>query len=70
MDIDQTNGNLHFVFYDRRNYTSSLTDVFLAYSGDGGETFTNRKISESPFLPFSDIFIGDYNNITAHNNIV
>jgi hypothetical protein len=70
MDIDQTNGNLHFVFYDRRNYTSSLTDVFLAYSGDGGETFTNKKISESPFLPFSDIFIGDYNNITAHNNIV
>lgn len=70
MDIDQTNGNLHFVFYDRRNYTSHLTDVFLAYSGDGGETFTNRKISGSPFLPVNTIFFGDYNNITAHNNIV
>ncbi|NOQ91533.1 MAG: T9SS type A sorting domain-containing protein [Flavobacteriaceae bacterium] len=70
MDIDQTNGNLHFVFYDRRNYEDVRTDVFLAYSGDGGETFTNRKISESPFLPTSDIFFGDYNNITAHNNIV
>ena len=70
MDIDQTNGNLHFVFYDRRNYTSHYTDVFLAYSGDGGETFTNRKISESPFLPNSGIFFGDYNNITVHNNIV
>ncbi len=71
MDIDQTNGNLHFVFYDRRNYTDQYqTDVYLAYSGDGGETFSNRKISESPFIPNSGIFFGDYNNITAHNNIV
>ncbi len=70
MDIDQTNGNLHFVFYDRRNYTSHLTDVFLAYSGDGGDSFTNRKISETPFLPNSGIFFGDYNNLTVHDNIV
>ena len=70
MDIDQTNGNLHFVFYDRRDYNDSNTDVYLAYSLDGGETMVNRRISESPFVPSSGVFFGDYSNITAHNNII
>lgn len=70
MDIDQTNGNLHFVFYDRRNYSDDQTDVYLAYSSDGGTTFKNIKISESPFMPHGGIFFGDYTNIVAHNNIV
>jgi hypothetical protein len=70
MDIDQSNGNLHFVFYDRRNYTDSQTDVFLAFSRDGGKKFTNKKISDEPFIPNKGIFFGDYTNITAHKNIV
>jgi hypothetical protein len=70
MDIDQTNGNLHFVFYDRRNYVDDQTDVYLAFSNDGGQSFKNKRISESPFLPNKDIFFGDYTNITVHNNIV
>lgn len=70
MDVDQTNGYLHFVFYDRRNYNNSQTDVFLAYSKDGGNTFKNEIVSESSFTPTSGIFFGDYNNIVAHNNVV
>jgi 5-hydroxyisourate hydrolase-like protein (transthyretin family) len=70
MDIDQTNGNLHFVFYDRRNYSNTQTDVFLAHSKDGGQTFKNEIVSESSFTPSSGIFFGDYTNITVHNNIV
>lgn len=70
MDIDQTNGHLHFVFYDRRNYLGDQTDVYLAFSNDGGNSFSNSKISEEPFLPNKSIFFGDYNNISAHNNIV
>ena len=70
MTIDQTNGYLYFVFYDRRAYNDNQTDVYLAWSGDGGETFTNVKISESPFVPTQNIFFGDYNNISAHNNMV
>lgn len=70
MDIDQTNGWLYFIFYDRRNYNDNQTDVYLAISTDGGETFLNRKISESPFIPVSGIFFGDYTNISVHNNIV
>ncbi|WP_347373008.1 T9SS type A sorting domain-containing protein [Aequorivita sp. Q41] len=70
MDIDQTNGNLFFVFYDRRNYTDTNTDVYMAYSLDGGNTITNKKISESPFVPNAGVFFGDYTNIIAHNNVV
>lgn len=70
MDVDQTNGYLHFVFYDRRNYSNNQTDVFLAYSKDGGTTFKNEIVSESSFTPSSGIFFGDYNNIVAHNNVI
>ncbi len=70
MAVDQTNGYLYFVFYDRRNYENSNTDVYMALSRDGGETFYNFKISESPFLPSSGIFFGDYTNLSAHDNVI
>jgi len=70
MAIDQTTGYLYVVFYDRRDYTNNLTDVYLAYSTDAGESFTNLKISETPFLPTSGPFFGDYTNITAHNGVI
>jgi Secretion system C-terminal sorting domain len=70
MTVDQTNGNLWFVFYDRRNYVSDSTDVYMAFSKDGGETFQNFKISEQPFKPNGSEFFGDYTNVVAHNNIV
>jgi hypothetical protein len=72
MDIDETNGNLYFVFYDRRNYTppSQKTDVYLARSMDGGNTFQNFKINANFFTPSSGIFFGDYISISAYNNIV
>lgn len=68
--IDQTTGYLYAVFYDRRNYDDAQTDVYLAVSKDGGITFENMKVSESPFTPISRVFFGDYNNISAHNGIV
>lgn len=70
MTIDQTTGYLYCVFYDRRKYDSDSTDVVLAVSKDGGETFRNIRISESPFSPFSTIFFGDYNNISVHNGVI
>ncbi|PKL78639.1 MAG: glycosyl hydrolase [Ignavibacteriae bacterium HGW-Ignavibacteriae-4] len=70
MDIDQINGNLFFVFYDRRNYDDTKTDVYMALSTDGGSKFINTRISESPFIPNEGVFFGDYSNIVAHNNIV
>ncbi|MCD4665045.1 MAG: T9SS type A sorting domain-containing protein, partial [Bacteroidales bacterium] len=70
MAIDQVTGYLWFVWYDRRNYDDSNTDVYMAVSTDGGDTFINFKVSESPFLPWSNIFFGDYNNVSAHNNVI
>jgi len=67
MTVDQANGDIYFVFYDRRNYDDRNTDVYMARSTDGGETFENILISESPFIPSSGVFFGDYTNITAFN---
>lgn len=70
MAIDQVTGWLWFVFYDRRNYPGSNTDVFMALSKDGGQSFQNFRVSDKPFLPNSGQFFGDYNHVTVHNNIV
>ncbi len=70
MTIDQTTGYLYTVFYDRRNYDDSQTDVYIAYSTDGGNSFTNLPISETPFIPGNNAFFGDYNHISAHNGRV
>jgi hypothetical protein len=72
MDIDPANGYIYCVFYDRRNYpvTSQKTDVYLARSVDGGNTFSNFKINQDFFIPSPSIFFGDYIGISAYNNIV
>jgi hypothetical protein len=70
MTVDQTTGKLWFVFCDRRNHSDLATDVYMAVSDDGGETFTNFKVSKEPFIPDPTIFFGDYNNISATNNII
>jgi hypothetical protein len=58
------------VFYDRRNYNTNETDVYLAFSKNGGETFHNYKISDAPFIPNPKIFFGDYTNIAVQNGII
>lgn len=68
--VDQTTGYLYVVYYDRRAYDDLRTDVYLAYSTDGGNNFTEMKISESPFIPTKEKFFGDYNNIAAHKGII
>ncbi len=68
--IDETTGHVFIVYYDRRNYEDLQTDVYLAYSSDGGDSFTEAKISESPFIPDSKKFFGDYTNISAHGGII
>lgn len=70
LTIDQTNGQLHVVFYDRRRDEDLATDVYWATSADGGVSWSNECISASPFVPDATVFFGDYNNITAHNGVV
>lgn len=70
MDVDPITGYIYIIFYDRRAYTDNQTDVYIAYSTDGGESFVNEKISETPFEPNGMVFFGDYNDISAYNNRV
>jgi hypothetical protein len=70
MTIDQATGIIYILFYDRRNYDNELTDVYLASSIDGGKTFLNERVSETPFFPLAETFMGDYTNIIAVNGMV
>lgn len=65
MTIDQSTGNLFFVYYDRRDTKENDTETYLSYSFNGGENFTDIKISKSPFTPDPELFFGDYLNIDA-----
>lgn len=70
MDVDQTTGYIYIVFYDRRHHKDNKTDVYLAYSTDGGNTFSNIKINEKSFEPSETIFFGDYNDISVYEGRV
>lgn len=71
MTVDPYTGYIYVLFYDRRNYTDSLsTDVYMALSKDGGGSFKNFKISDTAFRPRADFFFGDYTYISAFNNVV
>lgn len=68
ISVDPVTGNIYIIFYDRRNYEDTETDVYLARSTDGGETFNNTKISEKPFTPHERVFFGDYIGVCAYND--
>ncbi|MCA9329509.1 glycosyl hydrolase [Candidatus Saccharibacteria bacterium] len=68
MCVDPLTGVMYILYYDRRNYNDLKTDVYLAISRDGGQTFANEKVSDTPFVPNSKVFFGDYIGINAYNN--
>ncbi len=69
MAIDQATGHIFVVYYDRRDYEDNQTDVYLAYSWDGGSTFKEKRISESPFLA-TEVPFFDHISISAHNGMI
>ncbi len=70
MAVDQSTGYLYIDYYDRRNYGDLSTDLFVSRSTDGGNSFTDIKVSDSAFIPRSGVFFGDYTNIIAsHGHI-
>jgi hypothetical protein len=70
--IDQSNGDLHFVYYDRSKdvKNKNKTDVVWCRSSDGGKTFKSEIISESSFIPVKKIFFGDYLGIAVNKGMV
>lgn len=63
MEVDANNGFIYIVFYDRRAYSDNSTDVYLAWSENGGKDFSNVKINRESFMPERTVFFGDYNDI-------
>ena len=80
MDVDDVTGHVHVVFYDRREAAAKYpdvrlrpswnTEVYVASSYDGGESWENLKVSEEWFRPNPKGFFGDYNNISAYGGVV
>lgn len=70
MAVDATTGFVYILYYDRSEYPDLQTDVFLAYSVDGGLSFRTTRISETPFVPSENSFFGDYLNISAHKGVI
>ena len=72
MAVDPSSGYIYLVYYDRRAYPADdlRTDVYVAWSEDGGNSFRETKISETPFIPNPLHFFGDYIGITAHQGTI
>ena len=71
MAVDQTNGYIYIVYYDRRNYPDNDTsDVYISKSMDGGDHWIDYKISNEGFYSDGGTFDGDYIDIAAHAGIV
>ncbi len=71
---DPTNGYLSVVFYDNRNCGSAEAEAWMAYSTDGGETFTDLKVSDVTFTPapipnMASKYMGDYLAIDAYGGV-
>ncbi|HEY5533641.1 MAG TPA: T9SS type A sorting domain-containing protein [Ignavibacteria bacterium] len=69
MTIDQKTGYIYCVFYDLRNNPTTMTDVYIARSTNGGSNFINVKADTNPFNMINSN-LGDYINISAYNNKV
>ncbi len=70
ISVDPITGVVWVVFYDRRNTSGNATEVYVAKSVDGGESFENFLVSKSSFTPQENVFFGDYINIAARDGMV
>jgi hypothetical protein len=74
---DPVSGKLYCIFYDDRNLgtTSTACEVWVAYSENGGTTWSDFRVGDVSFTPspiagLADDYFGDYIGITARDNWV
>jgi hypothetical protein len=72
---DPETGVLSVVFYDDRNTTSTQCEVFVAYSVDAGNNWTDFQVSDVAFTPsaipgLATGYMGDYLGITSRGGKV
>ena len=69
---DPVTGNVSVIFYDDRNTGSTQCEAWMAYSNDGGDTWSDLKVSDVAFTPapipgLAFGYFGDYLGITSAN---
>jgi hypothetical protein len=74
---DPVTGKLYCIFYDDRKLgtTSTACEVWVAYSENGGLTWSDFRVGDVSFTPapiagLADDYFGDYIGITARDNWV
>lgn len=65
MTIDQVTGYIYVIFYDQRNMPLLSTNVYLARSTDGGESFENIRINTAAVPLHQNLY--DYIGVSAYN---
>ena len=68
--VDPVTGLVTVVYYDRSGTVGDATDVVVAWSSDGGTTFTAQKVNEAPFTPTAGVFFGDYIGIDTYDSVI
>jgi hypothetical protein len=69
--LSKETGRVYCLFYDRRRAGETTeTEVWLAWSDDGGKSFSEKPVSASPFVPDPKTFFGDYLNITCSGGLL
>ena len=65
-------GGVNVIYYDNRSWanTGDSATIYVSRSIDGGNTFTDIKLSDHNFKPNWSTQIGDYIGITSGNNKV
>ncbi|MDD5362774.1 MAG: T9SS type A sorting domain-containing protein [Ignavibacteria bacterium] len=66
--VDKETGYVWIVFYDSRYNAASMSNVFVARSTDGGNTFQNVRINTTNI--YNGYYLGEYMGIDAVNNKV
>ena len=72
ISCDPFTGNLCVVYYDDRNVLSSQCETWISYSYNGGDTWTDMKVSDVAFTPvpipgLAANYFGDYIGVTTRN---
>jgi photosystem II stability/assembly factor-like uncharacterized protein len=72
MAIDPATGLLYILYFDRRASEGAglMTEVYLAWSNDGGNNFHNKKISTAPFAGEATFPERGYTGLAVHKGVV
>lgn len=72
LSCDPVTGTLNVIFYDDRNVASNQVEAWVATSCNGGNTWTDFRVSDVAFTPNVGTggYFGDYLGISSYDNMV